>query len=326
MEFLLLGHSQGMSYEDMALMTGHTAKSVRKKLTALGIYKMNYVTEEEIEFCRQNLGKMSVREMGERLGRSGETLRAYLSRLKISVREATHEPWTLFLTQTEQAAYVLGYWTADGSMTHNAKGYAVHFSCKDKEHLPKIVEATRYSNYHLIHDGRRDHWSLTYGHKEVYRAFQQMGGEQRKSTKERFLWPLNNTFVRHYIRGFCDGDGSLYFLRKQGQPGIGFISSREFIEDLRNFFQFVLGIPPVTISDCHPSYNIRLLCYQSLHAVLIARYLYQGATLFLDRKMALAKQFWDWRPPCWIKQEVTDKMWQVFGDYLQQWKPYLKFA
>ena len=62
-------------------------------------------------------------------------------------------------------AYVLGFWTTDGSMPEDYGGYEVRFGTNDGSLLKKITRCIGYACYYLKSDKKRC-WHLGHSSKE----------------------------------------------------------------------------------------------------------------------------------------------------------------
>jgi len=112
------------------------------------------------------------------------------------------------------SAYALGYFTADGSMyTTNRHTHFIDFSSTDKELLVNIRKV--FSSNHRISERKRTDigkqlYRLQFGSKKLYADLEKLGFHQNKS-KTLPLLSIPDTVFSHFVRGYFDGDGSVYF-------------------------------------------------------------------------------------------------------------------
>lgn len=106
-------------------------------------------------------------------------------------------------------AYVLGFWFADGYM-RKEKSYRISFSGKDENILIKIRQALD-SNHpvRLIH--KDDCYFISFCSKKLYQDLTKSGGLRRKSKTISFP-AVPKEFLPDFIRGYFDGDGSVFFV------------------------------------------------------------------------------------------------------------------
>ena len=116
-------------------------------------------------------------------------------------------------------AYVLGFFAADGCMILNKRGgHFIEFHITDKKLLfdirialgsnHKISVRTRKNPNHKV--GYR----LQVGSKEMYEDLYRLGLRSRKSLT--LVMPnIPEKYFGHFVRGYFDGDGCVYFKRLQ---------------------------------------------------------------------------------------------------------------
>ena len=109
---------------------------------------------------------------------------------------------------TPAMAYVLGFWFADGYMRID-KSYRISFSSKDKDILRSILQVLKSNHPIKPHSG--DCWQFTLHSKHMYFDLALLGGKRCKSKIITFPQvPIR--FLRDFIRGYFDGDGSVFFV------------------------------------------------------------------------------------------------------------------
>ena len=120
-----------------------------------------------------------------------------------------------FKTWTQEMAYVLGYFAADGSMLRNSRGaHFIEFTTTDRvlfTHIQKIVQ----SNHKISTRQRKSvKWKTQYrlqiGSKEWFADLEVLGFTQNKSSSLRFP-KVPKKFFGDFVRGYFDGDGCVHF-------------------------------------------------------------------------------------------------------------------
>ena len=112
-------------------------------------------------------------------------------------------------------AYILGFFAADGYMVKNKRGaHFVEFYITDADILRRIRRALN-SNHSLsrIEPRSINHkpsFRLQIGSREMFHDLVALGFTQKKS-KTLKLPTIPERYVSHYIRGYFDGDGNVYF-------------------------------------------------------------------------------------------------------------------
>lgn len=121
-----------------------------------------------------------------------------------------------FKTWTPNMAYVLGFFTADGSMYRtNRSTHFIEFQITDKELLEKIRKA--FGSNHKITVRKRDpRWKTIYrlqiGSKQIFNDLLRRGLYPNKSRTIR-LPKVPKKYFSHFLRGYFDGDGCIHIGR-----------------------------------------------------------------------------------------------------------------
>ncbi len=153
---------------------------------------------------------------------------------KKSINENFFKEWT------SEMAYVLGFFIADGNMSRNKRGSCyIEFHITDKEILEKMRTALKSS--HKISERKK-----IYGHKKVYRLqigskllfenLMSLGVFPRKSKKIR-LPSIPDGLFNHFLRGYFDGDGCVYFGRRKDRNNKNGILQVEFVSGSKIFLK-----------------------------------------------------------------------------------------
>jgi len=193
----------------------------------------------------------------------------------------------------EERAYWLGFLSGDGSITGRNK-IRLCLAIKDKSHLKKFKKAVEWTGKDYHH---KDTNSL-----EVYFRSSKMVNDlaryhitHRKTFTVRFpnlLKPLE----RHFVRGVFDADGCINRAKRitRGKSGQIYTSyGGEFcIEGNKEFISAIqsrlvkLGLPITSIN--YSGKSINRVRYGGINQLRkIHNYLYENATIFLERKKKL---------------------------------------
>jgi hypothetical protein len=96
---------------------------------------------------------------------------------------------------------------------------------------------------------------------------------------------LRKDLIRHFIRGYFDGDGCISQSGKY--PMFSIVSTKNFLTSIQNILVKNLGLSKTKFMIRHPKNgnNIRTLMYGSYgNCIPIYHYLYDDASIFLKRK------------------------------------------
>lgn len=197
---------------------------------------------------------------------------------------------------SEEKAYWLGFFTGDGNITDENR-LRIRLAIKDKSHLIKFKKAVKW-------DGKDYYPKYQDGLEVYFKSF------KMKTDLARYYIIPRKTFItkfpdlpksleRHFIRGVFDADGSICkaIRMRQGKSGQIYISyggefdiqgNRKFILALQSRF-VEIGLPQNSIN--YSGKSINRLRYGGINQLkMIYKYLYEGATIFLERKKKLFEE------------------------------------
>lgn len=184
---------------------------------------------------------------------------------------------------TEEKAYWLGFMYADGCIQRTKECYSVKIDLtkNDKEHIEKFKKSL--CSNHIIYD--YDNYSrLIIISKKMYYDLISKGCVPNKSlilkfpTKEQV--PRN--LLRHFIRGYFDGDGTINIINryKTKQARFQLLGTYDFLKGICDFlYQYVKVI---NINKTRNIYVIQISGNKK--SKIIFDLLYTNSTVYLNRK------------------------------------------
>jgi intein-encoded DNA endonuclease-like protein len=208
-----------------------------------------------------------------------------------------------FKSWSDNTAYVLGFFAADGSMTKNKRGaHFIEFHITDKEILEKIQLAIASS--HKIAErssGKSEHktvYRLQIGSKAIFQDLLTLGMSPQKSLTLKFP-NVPNQYLRHFVRGYFDGDGNVYFYEYQRKDRKSKVSrslstgftcgSRAFLEKLQKKLQ---GLALLRGGSLYYHSGAYRLSYSTRDSCKLYNFMYNdGDTLLLERKKIVFEKF-----------------------------------
>lgn len=194
---------------------------------------------------------------------------------------------------SEEKAYVLGFMYADGYIS--GKYFGFKQSAKDREILEKIRVALKskhkigeYINNNGYGQGKA-YCSLAISNEKMVSDLQNLGVVFNKSKILQFpnQEQVPSHLLRHFVRGYFDGDGSIYKVAQGDTYGVSFIGTQDFLTGISAFFRDS-GVN--TTSQVY-KYNDKDICGYKIggrnNVKMIKNILYNDASIFMDRKKAL---------------------------------------
>lgn len=132
--------------------------------------------------------------------------------------------------ETELQAYLLGFIMSDGSINKKRHSLVIHINDKDSEifDLFKIISPQAYTEnckgYESIAtiDGRtiknKSSIRLTISSKILIEDLEKLGVIENKTYHELHIPNMPENLIRHFFRGYFDGDGSFTCYAKKPNP------------------------------------------------------------------------------------------------------------
>lgn len=201
-----------------------------------------------------------------------------------------------FKKWSSEMAYVLGFFTADGSMYTTKRGtHFLDFQITDKALLGKIRESL--GSDHKISIRRRGHnrktvYRLQIGSKSVFLDLLNLGLTPNKSNTIK-LPDIPRQYFSDFVRGYFDGDGNVVFgfFKKSDRRNLTrtvctrfTAGSRSILESMQKRLRDVLG---TTGSLCFYSDAWRLN-YSLNDSVKLCNFMYKSNQtenlIYLERK------------------------------------------
>jgi len=206
---------------------------------------------------------------------------------------------------TSSVAYVLGYFVADGCIVvkkdRKNNPYVFNITSANKEHLEKIRQVM--NSGHAISaksrgsSTRKSYYQLQISNQVICKNLMKLGILPRKTYNLDFI-KIPNNYFSDFVRGFFDGDGSVYIYTVNGTPQIkaSFSSaSYNFINELNKKICKNLNIPTKTIHKENQEGKLTkyVINFYIDDCEKLARFMYKNnPSLYLLRKYKIFKK-WD---------------------------------
>lgn len=285
-------------FSELSKMLGRTEGSIRAKCFELDLFKNSPWTDDEIEFIKENYMEMKTSDISQMLSRTMSAIELKASKLGLKKYPYTCDYHYFDEIDTEEKAYWLGFLTADGWINKNDKNNAgvtgVELQYGDINHLKKFNKSIG-GNYKIT-----DRWKscpISTGDKEkkhhlccirifsltMYNSLVDKGFTKDKSFNYH-IPNIRKDLIRHYIRGYFDGDGCFTFTNKSFH--INFITASKMLHDdvakILRFENFNFTESSY-INDYNTTmYKIDIRRQQD--KINFLDWIYQDSNIYLDRK------------------------------------------
>ncbi|MCK4462699.1 MAG: hypothetical protein KAU58_00115 [Candidatus Omnitrophica bacterium] len=194
-----------------------------------------------------------------------------------------------FSVWNSEMAYILGLLMTDGCLSRAQKGsYRISLCLNDKELLEKVAKTMGSDHAIVLSKYQKSLYIFIFGRRRLIEDLMILGMKPRKSLNLRFP-EVPKEYLRDFIRGVFDGDGSVYFeTRSPKHPLVSsFVSgSKLFIYELERKLQ-ELGMPRRNIYEQkgkNVSYSFK---YRHKNSIKLFHLLYDEVNngLYLERKI-----------------------------------------
>lgn len=282
------------------------------RLKGRDIMQKNYQDKNWLEQKINDLGNKE--KIGRMCGVTGDTIEYW--RRKFNIKNNIVQARKISLNEsffdtidTEEKAYWLGFIMADGCVASDANckecRLVITLKNADRDHLRKFSKAIAYNGKILDKELNDKRGFTTYSStirinsKKVCSSLKKYGVVSRKTGKEIIPENIPKELIRHFIRGFFDGDGSItksssgsFFRFKLGS------SSKRMMIDTQNWL-IKNGIGKINFyEDSHyktPFYVLESNKEKTCNAIF--HLIYDESRIYLDRKYNRAKTAIDICPP-----------------------------
>ena len=267
------------------------------------------MNNKSTEMTKQNLINLAIKEylgtpeeersltkVGEKYGVRRQTISKYLKDMGIEVvnyqNKARLDETVFDSMDTEEQFYWLGFLYADGNISKTGNRLELTLALKDIDHLEKFRNFLKLTT-EIKTVLRNGHYAcrLYVRNKHLWGTLNNLGCVPCKSLILEFpkkeIFKNNKMFILHFIRGYVDGDGCLsYYWNKQHtsiNTQVSIVSTESFLNSIKKLFGNKHGyIHNKSSKDWeNKAYQ---LTFNGAIARKFARYLYEKATIYMQRK------------------------------------------
>ncbi|WP_027954330.1 LAGLIDADG family homing endonuclease [Halobacillus kuroshimensis] len=193
------------------------------------------LTNEEIAERYKN-GERTAVIAGE-AGITPDAIRLILKKMNVPMRprgswkRKYHVNEHYFKTWSNNMAYILGFFAADGMIPTN--GQQISFSQKDR-HILHLIKQELSSNHPIILNETTDVCILNINSKIIKDDLIQIHGFTPKKSMKVRIPEIPENYKSHFVRGYFDGDGCVYKDKKFINIVCG---SKDFIYSLNDMLE-----------------------------------------------------------------------------------------
>lgn len=187
---------------------------------------------------------------------------------------------------TQEKAYFLGFFYADGYNKSNGKGFTFMLGPTEQQILEDfntILESDYPIHDNYAKDEKGEYQLrkvLDVSSEQLSKRLTELGAPTNKTLIIKFPNFLKEDLMQHFLRGYFDGDGSF---SSKGFMGVQveIISTIEFLTGLKKYLESHNIFP----GNVLPKGNVGVLFIQSQSSVkAFMDFIYKDATIYLERK------------------------------------------
>ena len=253
--------------------------------------KQNRWTQSEIDFLINNYEDMSYSELSKKLNHTEKAIKIKAHKLGIKKSGIYYDVHKFDTISDEESAYWLGFIFADGYVyiAHKTNYFGVELSSKDVEHLRKLnlfMDGNAKITFRQRKGGRWDTiseiCSIRFSGKHLVEKLCELGCVQRKTSILDMPKDIPELYMRHFIRGYFDGNGTISSELKTGYLKCRIISgSNIFCQKLSEYLNGI-GIDCVSRKEAEHTYCVQITKQNEI--INFLNYIYKDSVVYLDRK------------------------------------------
>lgn len=192
---------------------------------------------------------------------------------------------------TELKAYLLGFFAADGTINKNDNGMAIHIQSRDREVLDYYADAFNVPKQYYFYPAKKETHQPKIKlviHSAINKRNLLALGFPPNKTYEMFSLPtdiMDENLIRHFVRGYFDGDGSIILPSKKSRVTKFKITSSNlaFLQYCKKVFED-FGCYNIKIEFPKNDFAKTLYIQNKPSIKLVYNYLYLNSNFYLKRK------------------------------------------
>jgi hypothetical protein len=189
---------------------------------------------------------------------------------------------------SEEKAYWLGFFFADAYNNEKLGRLVIELQEQDKDHLFKCAKffgQPRDPFMQSKNKGKYVAYRLELNSKYLSKSLADKGCHQTKSFDIIFPEWLDQDLVRHFVRGYFDGDGCLHINKASDQLNMQIVSTKEMITSIQTILTKDLQINCyISHPERYTNNTYRLDSGGSRQILRFCEWIYKDSTIFLERK------------------------------------------
>lgn len=280
------------SHKEMGKILNRSMDSVKVKCSRMGLNKDDLgFTEDELQYLEDNYNKLDVKAIAKNLDKKVSTIRNKAFQMDYTKDQYIYNSMFFQNINTEEKAYWLGFIYADGCVQYAGNKQprlTIGLMASDYKHLEKFIHSINGEQTVKIRN-HGEACAIAVHSKDMGNDLIKLGVVPRK-TYERIRMPsMDKSLVRHFIRGFVDGDGHIGYgdyLNKRVDKyyrKYRFSLTSNYTDILKDIqLYFARNSIETTIYKSRDVFELKTSARLDVKNIL--KLLYEDSTIYLDRK------------------------------------------
>lgn len=205
---------------------------------------------------------------------------------------------------TEEQFYWLGFMYADGNISKEGNRVEIRLSLKDKDHFLQLTTEIRIGETNGI-----KFCHLSVRNKHLWNTLNRLGCVPQKSLTLAFpnLKLFKNTVnILHFIRGYVDGCLTISKDGDKLRTRLTIVGTKSFLTSINCLFSNKGYIRNKSTENyTNQAFELK---FSDIPSRRLARYLYENATIYLDRKYEKFLEF------CRLEEESSRRLSSNIGE------------
>ena len=295
-------YNEGESFWSIAKAEKKTYKQIYEAVLGKR-FEARYLPQEEKEkICEMYLNGKSTVAIGKEYGVWNKSIAVILEEKGIPrngkqfIRKHTLNEYYFDNIDTEQKAYILGLFFADGNNCKQKSTVRIQLQEKDKQILEDIRRELNYSKplsyvdcSHRIYGNNyisSNMFSLDIYSSHMCNRLEEIGMVPNKSLVLTFPDCIDRELLPHFLRGYIDGDGHI----SEKSYVCNFISTKSFCLSVQSLVYNITGLwGNIKEAPCHNGVTMVYEFTAKKYTKPFLDYIYKNATIYLERKYNIYK-------------------------------------
>lgn len=259
---------------------------------------MKLTIKDNQNICNEYLIGLTQTELSEKYNVSPTQIHRILKKYNIPVRpNGTHQrKYNLDenyfdVIDTPEKAYILGLLYADGSFSPTNNTVNLSLSTYDVDILEKINNLIKSNKPIKNYNHKKILYSrISICGKQITKTLNNYGITHRKTYDITYPKWLPKELNKHFIRGYFDGDGSIYHNKSYTEIYFSLIGTNSLMFDIQRIIFNELNICG-HIKQHKNKINSILEIGGNKQTIMLYDWLYDNSSIHLDRKFNLYKKY-----------------------------------